>query len=159
MLESVIQAQIDQIGDDAILAEIEADIRQVLADVRVAVEDWRPILAKLTEVTAALRKDAPKKATDSADEVAEFLEWLAQDHFTFLGYREYRIGAGGKLSSGVVKGSGLGLMRHPDYTILRDGDGNFAHWSPEMDAFVTDGSPLLIIKANNQRQFCGGAGW
>jgi glutamate dehydrogenase len=148
--ESVIQAQVDQIGDDATLTTLEAELRQVLADVRVAVKDWKPILDKLTEVTAALRKEAPKKAADVTAEVAEFLEWLAENHFTFLGYREYRIGGGGKLGSGVVEGSGLGLMRDPDYTILRDADGNFAHWSPEMDASVKDSSPLLIIKANRR---------
>jgi len=148
VLESVIQVQIDQIGDEATLAALEADVRRILEDVRVAVEDWKPILAKLTDVTKALRKHAPKKATESVEEVAEFLEWLAQNHFTFLGYREYRVGH--KQGSGVVEGSGLGLMRDPDYTILRDGEGNFAHWSPEMDAFVTDGSPLLILKANRR---------
>ncbi|MFQ5566765.1 MAG: NAD-glutamate dehydrogenase domain-containing protein, partial [Paracoccaceae bacterium] len=148
--ESVIQAQIDQIGDDATLAALEANVHQVLADVRVAVEDWKPILARLAEVTAALREDAPKDAAEAAAEVAEFLEWLAQNHFTFLGYREYRIGEGRKLGAGVSEGSGLGLMRDPDYTVLRDSEGNFAHWSPEMDAFVTDVSPLLVLKANRR---------
>ena len=148
--ESVIQAQVDQIGDDATLARLEAELRQMQADVRVSVDDWRPILGKLTEVTAALRKDAPKKAAEATAEVAEFLEWLAQNHFTFLGYREYRIGAGRELGTDVVDGSGLGLMRDPNYTILRDADGNFVHWSPEMDAFVADDSPLLILKANRR---------
>jgi glutamate dehydrogenase len=148
--ESVIQAQVDQIGDDATLATLETELRQVLADIRAAVEDWKPILAKLTEVKAALRKDAPKQAADSVGEVVEFLEWLADNHFTFLGYREYRIGEGRKLGSDLVEGSGLGLMRDPDYTILRDAAGSFAHWSPEMDAFVADASPLLILKANRR---------
>ncbi|MCH8168813.1 MAG: NAD-glutamate dehydrogenase, partial [Proteobacteria bacterium] len=148
--ESVIQAQIDQIGDDETLAGLEADIRQMLADVRIAVEDWKPILTRLGEVTAGLRRDAPKKAAEATAEVAEFLDWLAQDNFTFLGYREYRIGEGRKLGADVVEGSGLGLMRDPDYTILRDAKGNFTDWSPEMDAFVTDVSPLLILKANRR---------
>ena len=148
--ESVIQAQVDQIADAATLATLEAELCQVLADVRAAVEDWKPILAKLSEITAALGKEVPKKAAGTVDEVAEFLDWLAQDHFTFLGYREYRMGAGRKMGSDVVEGSGLGVMRDPDYTVLRDAEGNFAHWSPEMDAFVADDSPLLILKANRR---------
>jgi len=150
MRESVIQAQIDQVGDDAALAEMETDIRQVLADVRVTVEDWKPILAKLADVTEALRQNAPKKAAETTAEVTEFMEWLAQNHFTFLGYREYRIGKGKKHIASVVEGSGLGLMRDPEFTVLRDAEGNYTDWSPEMDAIATDTSPLLILKANRR---------
>ena len=150
MRESVIQVQIDQIGDDVTLAGLESDVRQVLADVRVSVEDWKPILAKLAEVTEELRQNAPKKAAETTAEVTEFMEWLAQNHFTFLGYREYRIGKGSKHVANVVEGSGLGLMRDPGYTVLRDADGNYTDWSPEMDAIATDTSPLLILKANRR---------
>ena len=55
------------------------------------------------EVTAALRKNAPKKAAKPTAEVAEFLEWLAQNHFTFLGYREFRIGEGRKQGAKLVE--------------------------------------------------------
>ncbi|MCW3780628.1 NAD-glutamate dehydrogenase [Defluviimonas salinarum] len=150
MRESVIQVQVDQIADDKILKTLEAELLQVLADVRVAVTDWKPILGKLSDVVGALRKDAPKGIASVTAEVIEFLEWLAQDHFTFLGYREYRIGEGRELGSDTVDGSGLGLMRDPDYSVLRDASGNYAHWSPDMDAFVTDDSPLLILKANRR---------
>ncbi len=150
MRESVIQVQIDQIGDDKTLARLETEVRQMLADVRASVEDWQPMLSKLGEVTTALRKDAPKKAAEATAEAAEFLEWLAENHFTFLGYREYRIGEGRKKGTGVADGAGLGLMRDSDYTVLRDAQGNPTHWSPEMDAFVTDLSPLLILKANRR---------
>ncbi len=148
--ESVIQGQVDQIGDDKILGELESGLLQVLADVRVAVADWKPILNRLSGVVESLRKDAPKKIANITAEVTGFLEWLAQDHFTFLGYREYRIAEGRALGSDTVEGSGLGLMRNPDYTVLRDAAGNYAHWSPDMDAFVTDDSPLLILKANRR---------
>ncbi len=150
IVESVIQAQVDQIGDDQTLSRLESELRQVLEDVRIAVADWRPILDKLAGVSAALKNDAPKSVSDTTGQVVEFLQWLAQDHFTFLGYREYRIGEGRKLGSDLVEGSGLGLLRDPDYTILRDASGRFAHWSPEMDAFVADESPLLILKANRR---------
>ncbi len=148
--ESVMQARVVQIGEASMLASVEANLAQVLADVRAAVTDWREILDKLSEVTGEVRAGAAKGDAAAAGEVAEFLEWLRGDHFTFLGYREYRIGAGRKQGPNVVEGSGLGLMRDPDYTVLRDSDGNFADWSPEMDASLTDRSPLLIIKANRR---------
>src|SRR5581483_3966485 len=50
----------------------------------------------------------------SREEVAEtdaFLEWLKQDNFVFLGYREYRFGGEGEEAwAEVVEGSGLGIL-------------------------------------------------
>ncbi|SDL65010.1 NAD-glutamate dehydrogenase [Aliiruegeria lutimaris] len=147
--ESMIQVQIDQIGDEETLDRYEAEILQVLADVRVAVGDWKPILTRLVDVTDSLKR-APAKGTGNvAEDVVEFLEWLAQNHFTFLGYREYENTADAP-SLQQVKGSALGLMRDPEFTVLRDLHGNYADWSPEMDAFITDVSPLMIIKANRR---------
>ena len=148
--ESVIQAQVDQIGDAKTLATLEAEIAQVLADVRVSVDDWKPIMARLAEVTADLKAQAPKKIAAETKEVCEFLDWLAENHFTFLGCREYKIGGRSKKGATTVKDSGLGLMRDADYTVLRDPSGKFTDWSPEMDAFVSEGSPLLILKANRR---------
>ncbi len=148
--ESVIQIQVDQIGDNATIKRLESELRKVLEDVRVAVEDWKPILGKLTEVAESLRKEAPKEIAASVSEVEEFLDWLEQGHFTFLGYREYRVGNERKNGTAFVESTGLGLMQDPDFTVLRDSDGNFVHWSPEMDQYVSDDSPLLILKANRR---------
>ena len=147
--ESLIQVQIDQIGDDKMLAEYEQEIAQVMKDVRVAVDDWQPILARLSEVTASLNENTPDKVKGATVEAVEFLDWLAQNHFTFLGYREYQIG-GRNSAAGQVEGAALGLMRDPEYTVLRDREGNYTDWSREMDAFVKDVSPLMIIKANRR---------
>ncbi|WP_343116149.1 NAD-glutamate dehydrogenase [Ostreiculturibacter nitratireducens] len=144
--ESLIQAQIDEFGDADALAELETAVEAVLNDVRLAVSDWRPMLHKLEEVTEAVRAAAPK-GDEAFAEAAEFLDWLADNHFTFLGYREYKVGAKG---AEVVAEAGLGLMRDLDFTVLRDNKGDFADWTPEMDAFVADRSPLIILKANRK---------
>jgi len=148
--ESVIQMQVDQIGDESVLAAVEAEVLQALADVRAAVTDWKPMLAKLAEVTEALRREAPADSATETAEVAEFLEWLAEDQFTFLGYREYRGGTGRKKGGTVVAGSGLGVLRDPAYTVLRDADGAPTDRRPEMDSVAGDKSPLLILKANRR---------
>ena len=41
-----------------------------------------------------------------------FLNWLANDHFTFLGFREYElVVVDGEDTLRVVPGSGLGILR------------------------------------------------
>ncbi|MCP1336578.1 NAD-glutamate dehydrogenase [Futiania mangrovi] len=148
--ESVMQIQVDQIGDPSRIAEIETAIRSVLADVRMAVRDWPDMTARLREAARDLEAATPKDADRAAvEESVAFLDWLADNHFTILGWRDYRLGGKGKPVT-PVEGSGLGLMRDPGYNILRDADGNFVDWAPEADAFIADTSPLLILKANRR---------
>ena len=59
---------------------------------------------------------APIRRRCRADEVAEaiaFLDWVADDNFTFLGMREYRLPEG-DAAADPVEASGLGLLRDPD---------------------------------------------
>ena len=56
-------------------------------------------------------------ATDDARaEAQEFLRWAADDHFTFLGYREYEVAErdGQRRVLCAVDDSGLGLLRGKD---------------------------------------------
>ena len=143
--ESLIQAQVDEFGEEEELRELEETIVTLLSDVRTAVEDWRPMLAKLKDVTETVRNVAPK-GEEAWIDAAEFLNWLAENHFTFLGHREYLVSPEGAKMEGV----GLGLMRDPEFTVPRDHKGNYVYWTPEMHAFASDTSPLRILKANRK---------
>ena len=112
--------------DPARLAEIERKIRVMLDDVRVAVEDWPATRSRALEIARSLlaRQTAVPRA--EAAEASEFLEWLTDNHFTFLGYREYRLERGRSADRLVpVAKSGLGLLRtgqgrpRPQPTLLK----------------------------------------
>ncbi len=50
-------------------------------------------------------------SADDVQESTEFLQWLTDDSFIYLGYREYAIaGTGEEATIAVVPGSGLGIM-------------------------------------------------
>lgn len=70
-------------------AEIVSILESVLADVRKAVEDWQPILSEVDVAIEELR-NVPKAVADQEDidEAIEFLKWIRDDHFTFLGYQD-----------------------------------------------------------------------
>src|SRR5919109_4709561 len=53
-LESFMHLEVDRQSDAAKLAELEAGIARVLADVRAAVEDWKPMRSRLQEVVGSL---------------------------------------------------------------------------------------------------------
>nr|WP_294696267.1 NAD-glutamate dehydrogenase [uncultured Friedmanniella sp.] len=92
---------------------LERGLREVLELVRVAVEDWRPMLERSTE-TAALLADPARTGgrTEEAALARELIGWLNDNHFTFLGYREHTlVGEGDQARYAVVPGTGLGILR------------------------------------------------
>ncbi len=93
------------------LREIETRLQRTLRDVRAAVEDWTPMLEKLRAATDELRATRGLAPELQAESVA-LLEWLATNHFTLLGYREYELAPGATADELRSRsGSGLGLLR------------------------------------------------
>jgi glutamate dehydrogenase len=114
MAESIMHAEIDCV-DAAMLGKLQALTEVALADVQAAVGDWQAMHDKMLAIADALPGE---QSPLSADEIAEgqaFLRWAADNHFTFLGYREYDVVAdrGDELLK-ARSGSGLGILRNPD---------------------------------------------
>ena len=149
--ESWIQLHLERVGDPEICEELRRSAEGTLRDVRACVTDYRPMLARLCASAANLRSTAPKPLRKAASEAAEFLDWLSDGHFTLLACREYGLAAGAAEGGmAATPGEGLGLMRDPDFTVLRDATGAYADWTPEMEAFVAADEPLTILKANRR---------
>ena len=87
---------------------IESALSEVMDDVIYVVDDFPKMVAKTQEVVADLER---KKFPFSAQALAEagvFMQWIANNHFSFLAYDEYVI------EDGMVKqvpGTELGLFK------------------------------------------------
>lgn len=110
LVESWIHVEIDRETDREDLKEITADLLRVLSDVRETVEDWDKMRAAALRIADGL-EDEPTDdlPAEEIEEAGELLRWLAADHFTFLGYREYSLKNGDSLAA--VPGTGLGILR------------------------------------------------
>jgi glutamate dehydrogenase len=105
--ESWMHIEIDTAGAD--LAGLEDDLRRVLADVRVAVEDHQ----KMVNTALRLADQLAAEGVNAPAETQALLRWLADNHFTFLGYREYNLLEGPDgMALQAVPGTGLGILRH-----------------------------------------------
>jgi glutamate dehydrogenase len=104
--ESWIHVEIGHVDDAARLA---ADLRRVLDDLRVAMEDQRRMRSAARDLVERLTDaGAPEEA-----EAGELLAWLSAGHFTFLGYRAYDlVGEEPEPELRPVPGTGLGILRH-----------------------------------------------
>ena len=74
---------------------LRAGIELVLEEVRAAVEDWgRDARPDDRAGHRAAPPGAARASSTSSTSAEAFLAWLADDHFTFLGYREYELSPG-----------------------------------------------------------------
>jgi glutamate dehydrogenase len=141
LAESWMHVEISRVpGDD--FAALEADLQRVLGDVRVAVEDYHRMQARATALADGL--GTVGAAGDA--EVVALLRWLAHDHFTFLGYREYDLEDSGQgMALRAVPGTGLGILRHD-----RQSSSSFASLPPQVRARAKDPQRLILTKANSR---------
>ncbi|HYZ81566.1 MAG TPA: hypothetical protein VE571_09875, partial [Solirubrobacteraceae bacterium] len=142
--ESVIHAEVAHESDPERLSGLRAGVERVLDEVRAAVEDWAPMRAKTTALATELRRQAPPADPHELAEAEAFLAWLADEHFTFLGYREYVLSPGDDSAQlSVVDGSGLGILRgasrNPSKTL-----------TGKPLALARSSQPLVLTKANSR---------
>jgi glutamate dehydrogenase len=103
---------VTRIGDEARVEALRQRILRTLEDVRLAVQDWPAMRGRARELAREVAAGIPGIRKQEEAETCEFLEWLADNHFTFLGYREYELERGRTTDRLVpVPRSGLGLLR------------------------------------------------
>lgn len=117
--ESVMFIEIDRCATPAALREVQAGLIETLAHVRAAVTDFPAMREQMSEVVAKLEHNGqPFFDADERTETVDFLNWLLDDHFTFLGYERFHINerlAEGRLGMETDKSLGV-----PAYDPLDD---------------------------------------
>ncbi|MDO1527488.1 NAD-glutamate dehydrogenase [Fulvimonas sp. R45] len=116
--ESVMHFEIDALADAAAGERLCAQVEAALDDVRLAVDDWAAMRSKVLAIADELPQRQPPLDPEAAQEASEFLRWLADDNFTFLGYREYEVVAedGDKLLR-AREASGMGILRGSERSV------------------------------------------
>ncbi|PKU23543.1 NAD-glutamate dehydrogenase [Telmatospirillum siberiense] len=147
--ESLMHIEIDRLTDPARLLALSDRLAAVLADVRAAVEDWRAMRERVAAILAELAAPAESGRAREIAEVRDFLDWIHHDNFTFLGYRDLRfdLDAAADGAIAVEPGSGLGILRDPDFRIF-DTERDLATMTAEVVAFLRRPAVLLLTKAD-----------
>jgi len=146
-LESFQHLEIDRIVDPAALRSLAAQIEGAMRDVRVACADW----ARMRQAAHIAAQDLAALSTrfdpNDLSETCALLAWMEHRHFTFLGYREYRLaGRKGRERLEAVKSTGLGILRAGHKT--RDSTGGILPEDIRRQSRARDLS--LVTKANIQ---------
>ncbi len=145
--ESIIHVQVDEQSDTALLAEAEKQLAVVLAHVRAAVEDWQAMRRTCEDIIGTFTETPRGQDGDEIAEVRDFLQWLRDDHFTFLGYRTYVFT--GASPEDAVPEAGLGVLRDPEtraFGELR----NLATLPEEVRTFMDRRTALIVTKSTER---------
>src|SRR6202165_3532754 len=170
--ESFIRVEVDRIFEPARLDALAADLARVLDDVRMAVADWQAMRDRLLAILADTEKRPPplpawqalrvrrlpiladpenRPPPLPADELSEgkaFLAWLADNHFTFLGYRCHELVVhNGEDALKIVAGSSLGILREGE---TKDVATSFAALPPEVKAYARRPELLVVTKSTSR---------
>lgn len=146
--ESYIHIEVDAQSRPDVKKQMVAEIQAILEDVRLAVTDFRAMLAKIDETVASLTVNPPPVDEEDASETIAFLRWMADDHFTFIGYKEYSFtGTATAKNFRWKDADGFGLLRNPERHVLRGSKG-LTVMSDEIRDFLTKPDPITITKAN-----------
>jgi glutamate dehydrogenase len=129
---------------------LAADIARVLGDVRAAVADWGAMRDKARAIADAIRRlpPSPPLRPEEVGEGVAFIEWLADNHFTFLGYRCHDlVRKDGEDALQIVPGTSLGILgesRSKDVAV------SFAALPPEVRAYARRPELLVITKSTSR---------
>ncbi|HEX9502378.1 MAG TPA: NAD-glutamate dehydrogenase domain-containing protein, partial [Thermoanaerobaculia bacterium] len=148
LTESYMHLEIDQVTDREEMDHICKSIEKVLADVRVAVADWRTMRQRLAENIQELEVKKLPMPPEEVEEAKAFLKWLDDGNYIFLGFRRYGFETrGGRDYLPAKPETGLGILRAMRAESLERSD---QPMSPEFSAYARRKDLLIITKANNR---------
>ena len=143
--EALIHIEVDRQTEKQVLDSIVGDVEIVLKEVSVAVEDWQPMCDQLQQIIDELKNSPPSIDSEELERSRAFLQWIADNHFAFFGYREYQLIETDELRS--MSGSGLGLLRsdRPDQSSK-----SFASLPEKIRQLAREPQLLVITKASRR---------
>jgi glutamate dehydrogenase len=148
--ESIQHYLLDRHLDAERLPVVENRLREVLGDVALAVRDFEAMVAVTDRMIDLLEQGREHYPDTEVEEAIEFLRWLRDDNFVFLGYREYRlveVHEGAAIEA--VGETGLGILSDPDRS-KASSPLPLAELPPELRARY-EGGDLLVISKTNRR--------
>ncbi|MGB7449540.1 MAG: NAD-glutamate dehydrogenase [Ornithinimicrobium sp.] len=146
VVESWIYVEVDRIPGAGARDELRERLVRVLQDVHKACADWRAMRRTCLDIVEELHEGAPETVDpETVQPTIEFLTWLEDNHFTFLGYREYElVEEEGERKLRSVPSTGLGILRS------ESDESSVTHLERRAQRTARQARLLSITKANSR---------
>ncbi len=135
---------------DAEERDLESQLATAIRSIRTTVRDYEPMRFAVRRMAHYAFEDGAAFHREEVDEAIAFLDWLLEDNFILLGYREYDIVDEGDGPAIVAKpDSGLGILSEGSHSRFAEpvplGD-----LSPDLRGRYESGRQLVISKTNSR---------
>lgn len=141
---SLIHCEIAYQNNDE-LAALKQMLLAKIDTLDIVVDDWQQIRGKLTDIKAELAGQNLPEVYYSPQEIQAFLDWVLDEHFIFLGYREYRLENDDNLDLFAIGNSGLGLLRGGSENTLSKSFDELPH---NLKKLLTEPRVLMLSKSS-----------
>ncbi|WP_370292482.1 NAD-glutamate dehydrogenase [Thalassolituus sp.] len=146
--EAIIYIEVDHHSDSALMDTLASELEDILSEVNRCVRDFPAMLQKARDVAVELGRSCTHPDSDECAEAADFMVWLADNHFTFLAYDEFTVT--------TTKGE-KHVVRDPanDLGIFRDVDTSRSSvrlndLEPETQNFIIGSELISFMKSGNR---------
>ena len=132
--------------------QIRSEIESLLSDLELSVRDLEPMLDKARKTTELLEqyKDRMDTQKDLLHEAQEFIEYLIDGNFVFLGYREYNLFEEDEQKFlQIVPDSGLGILRREEMSTFYEPK-PLDQLDEQLQKRIMAGFVLSVTKANSE---------
>ncbi|HEX5313943.1 MAG TPA: NAD-glutamate dehydrogenase [Gammaproteobacteria bacterium] len=110
--ESFIHLEVDCVSGSERLERLRHDLELALADASTAFADWTAMRQQAEALAYKMDPESSPLEPEELEEGRNFLHWLVDNRFVFLGFREYRLERQNQRDVlCVVPKSGLGILR------------------------------------------------
>ncbi|WP_208435441.1 NAD-glutamate dehydrogenase [Bartonella phoceensis] len=139
-IESLSEKQIEKLKEELIL---------VLEQVNAAVQDWQPMLEEVKKHIYAYQTHLPSNYKQEGEKAIEFLNWLMDDNFIFLGMRSYDFNKNqGPTKAFTANNIELGILTDASIRII--GDAHVEEPPQEILSFMESENLFIVTKANSR---------
>jgi glutamate dehydrogenase len=144
LVEAWIYFEIDETKTDC-LETIQEKIIQVLEQINLVTQDWSGMRQQMLECIDELNT-AKNLPIEEVSEAKAFLYWLLEDHFIYLGCRDYRLNDQRDVLL-LIQNSGYGLLRNEEKSSVAR---PLASLSQEAQKLAFSKQILVISKTNTK---------
>ena len=130
--------------------KLAQEVRKTLGSVQEVVTDFEPMKERMKAEIEGIGQ-LKTLAYDDTRETIAFLEWLLEEHFVFLGCREYHFetDANGRVLPEepiMIEGSNLGILRDEQLNVLSR-DSEPLMLTPEISDLLAEPFPMFVAKS------------
>ncbi len=147
--EAPIYFEVDRQTNPLVLEELRNELDHVIHDARTVVADWEKMVTEVQHVLVEMDEVKPPVSDEEIAEVKAFLQWLVNNHFTFLGYRQYDVSGSGETKAlQLVQHSGLGVLHDTSQSRRQR---YYSELPPEARKIALSRQQVIILAKTNTR--------